>query len=221
MKAMILAAGRGERMRPLTDHTPKPLLKIAGRSLIEYHLRALYDAGVREVIVNVAHLGQRIIDALGDGKAFRLDIVYSDEGGAPLETAGGIIQALPRLGQEPFLIVNADIWTDFPFQSLPEEINGLAHLVMVDNPLHHPNGDFALVDGVLHAEGERKLTYSGIGLYHPTLFAGYPPGKRPLLPLLQNAMLAGNVSGQHYTGRWHDIGTPERLQALNSSLSIR
>lgn len=221
MKAMILAAGRGERMRPLTDNTPKPLLKVAGKPLIEYHLHALHDAGVKEVIVNVAYLGGKIIDALGDGRAYRLNVTYSDEGNTPLETAGGIIHALPQLGHEPFLIVNADIWTDFSFQSLPRQLSSLAHLVMVDNPDHHPQGDFALADGILHAEGEHKLTYSGIGLYHPALFAGCEPGKRPLLPLLQKAMRAGKVSGQHFTGRWLDIGTPERLQALNSLLVSR
>lgn len=221
MKAMILAAGRGERMRPLTDVTPKPLLKVAGEPLIECHLRALRDAGIREIVINVAYLGQKIIDALGDGRTFHLNIGYSNEGETPLETAGGIIQALPQLGHEPFLVVNADIWTDFPFQSLPRQINGLAHLVMVDNPVHHPKGDFALIDGALHAEGTRKLTYSGIGLYHPELFAGCTPGKRPLLPLLQKAMRAGQVSGQHFTGRWSDIGTPERLHALNALLTAR
>lgn len=221
MKAMILAAGRGERMRPLTDDTPKPLLKVAGRPLIGYHLNSLREAGIREIIVNVAYLGWKIIDALGDGRAFDLRITYSDEGDTPLETAGGIIQALPRLGHEPFLVVNADIWTDFSFQSLPARLNGLAHLVMVDNPEHHPQGDFALTDGTLHTEGKPKLTYSGMGLYHPDLFAGCAPGKRPLLPLLQKAMRAGKVSGQHFTGRWLDIGTPERLQVLNAKLISR
>lgn len=221
MKAMILAAGRGERMRPLTEQTPKPLLVAGGKSLIAYHLHALSEAGIREVIINIAYLGKKIIAALGDGRAFNLKITYSDEGETPLETAGGIIHALPGLGNEPFLLVNADIWTDFPFQSLHRRLGGLAHLVMVDNPDHHPQGDFALVDGVLHAEGARKLTYSGIGLYHPALFAGYPPGKRPLLPLLQNAMREGKVSGQHYSGRWLDIGTPGRLNTLNALLATR
>ncbi|HEX7026664.1 MAG TPA: nucleotidyltransferase family protein [Gammaproteobacteria bacterium] len=221
MKAMILAAGRGERMRPLTTNIPKPLLKVAGIPLIVHHLHALHDAGIREVVVNVAYLGQKIISALGDGSAFDLNIAYSHEGETPLETAGGIIQALPQLGHEPFLVVNADIWTDFPFRSLPGQIDGLAHLVMVDNPAHHPRGDFRLADGLLHTEGESKLTYSGIGLYHPALFADCEPGKRPLLPLLQKAMHDSLVSGQHFTGRWYDIGTPERLEALNSLLTTR
>lgn len=221
MKAMILAAGRGERMRPLTDDAPKPLLEVAGRPLIEYHLSSLSESGIREVIVNVAYLGWKIIDALGDGHTFGLEITYSDEGDTPLETAGGIIHALPRLGREPFLVINADIWTDFPFQSLPARLDGLAHLVMVDNPNHHPKGDFALTGGALRSEGEPRLTYSGMGLYHPDFFAGYVPGKRPLLPLLQKAMRAGKVSGQHFTGCWLDIGTPERLQALNAKLTSR
>lgn len=221
MKAMILAAGRGERMRPLTDDTPKPLLKVAGRPLIEYHLVSLCKSGIREVIVNVAYLGWKIIDTLGDGRTFDLKITYSDEGDTPLETAGGIIHALPRLGHEPFLLVNADIWTDFSFRSLPLRLDGLAHLVMVNNPDHHPQGDFALTGGDLSTEGEPRLTYSGIGIYHPDLFAGYAPGKRPLLPILQKAMRAGKVSGQHFTGRWLDIGTPERLQALNARLISR
>lgn len=221
MKAMVLAAGRGERMRPLTEVTPKPLLKAGGEALIERHLHALQAAGIREVIINIAYLGKKIVDALGDGRAFGLKVTYSDEGEAPLEAAGGIVHALPQLGHEPFLIVNADIWTDFPFQSLPERLNGLAHLVMVDNPDHHPCGDFALNNGVLRLDGLRKLTYSGIGLYHPAMFQGYAPGKRPLLPLLQKAMRTTSVSGQHYTGRWLDIGTPERLQALDSLLVSR
>lgn len=221
MKAMLLAAGRGERMRPLTDDTPKPLLKVAGRPLIEHHLNSLHKSGIREIIVNVAYLGWKIIDALSDGRAYGLEITYSDEGDTPLETAGGIIHALPRLGREPFLVVNADIWTDFSFQSLPAHLDGLAHLVMVDNPDHHPKGDFALTGNALLSEGEPRLTYSGMGLYHPDFFAGYAPGKRPLLPLLQKAMRAGKVSGQHFTGRWLDIGTPERLQTLNATLTSR
>jgi MurNAc alpha-1-phosphate uridylyltransferase len=219
MKAMILAAGRGERMRPLTDQTPKPLLEVGGKALIEYHLSALQQAGVREVIINHAWLGEQIEARLGTGERYGLEIQYSPEVPVALETAGGIIQALPRLGNEPFIVVNGDIWCDYPLQQLPEQLDDLAHLVMVDNPLHNPQGDFCLANGRLQAEGQSKLTYSGIGVYHPRLFAGLETGIRPLAPLLKNAMAKGLVSGEHYRGCWLDIGTPERLHELDTELN--
>lgn len=219
MKAMILAAGRGERMRPLTDHTPKPLLEVGGKALIEYHLTALQQAGIKDVIINHAWLGKHIEARLGTGERYGLRIHYSPEVPHALETAGGIVQALPRLGAEPFIVVNGDIWCDYPMQQLPDQLDGLAHLVMVVNPPHNPQGDFCLAEnGQLQTEGQRKLTYSGIGVYHPRLFAGLEPGIRPLAPLLKTAMAKGLVSGEHYQGRWLDIGTPERLRELDAEL---
>jgi N-acetyl-alpha-D-muramate 1-phosphate uridylyltransferase len=217
MKAMILAAGRGERMRPLTDNTPKPLLRVGGDYLIEYHLRALAKAGFETVVINHAHLGEQIEEALGDGSRYGLSITYSPEGSA-LETGGGIFHALPLLGEEPFLVVNGDIWTDFPLERLKIQSLQLAHLVLVDNPPQHTKGDFALQEGrVSETEGDR-FTFSGIGIYRPELFAGCKPGAFPLAPILRRAMAAGQVSGEHYQGRWYDIGTPERLAQLDQLL---
>ncbi|MDX1824376.1 MAG: nucleotidyltransferase family protein [Thiohalomonadales bacterium] len=221
MKAMILAAGRGERMRPLTDHIPKPLLEVGGKALIEYHLLALQQSGIKDVIINHAWLGEQIEARLGSGDQYSLRIQYSPEVPAALETAGGIIQALPQLGQEPFIVINGDIWCDYPIQKLPNQLEGLAYLVMVSNPSHNPQGDFYLAsDGKLRVEGKPKLTYSGIGVYHPRLFAGLEPGVRPLAPLLKTAMTAGLVSGEHYDGRWWDIGTPQRLRELDATLKV-
>ena len=221
MRAMVLAAGRGERMRPLTDRTPKPLLEVGGKALIEYHIAALQQAGVNDVVINHAWLGEQIESRLGNGDRYGLRIEYSPEIPEALETAGGIIQALARLGTEPFIVINGDIWCDYPLQRLPHHPDGLAYLVMVDNPLHNPQGDFCLNNGSLQAEGESKLTYSGIGVYHPQLFAGLERGIRPLAPLLRNAMAAGQVSGEHYPGRWYDIGTPERLAELDLQLKTQ
>ena len=215
MKAMLLAAGRGERMRPLTDDTPKPLLRIGGQMLIEHHIHALAQAGITELVINHAHLGEQIISALGDGDAHGVSIQYSPETGSALETGGGIFNALPLLGEKPFLVVNADIWTDFAFDTLPESPDGLAHLVMVDNPEHHPDGDFSLSNGQLSQRGPAMLTFSGIGVYQPALFNGCQAGAFPLGPLLRTAMEEEQVSGEQYTGRWYDIGTPERLAAVN------
>ena len=219
MKAMILAAGRGERMRPLTDHIPKPLLEVGGKALIEHHLLALQQSGIKDVIINHAWLGEQIEARLGNGDQYGLRIQYSPEVPAALETAGGIVQALPRLGMEPFIVINGDIWCDYPIQKLPYQLEGLAYLVMVSNPPHNPQGDFYLAsDGQLQVEGQPKLTYSGIGVYHPRLFAGLEPGVRPLAPLLKSAMAEGLVSGEHYEGRWWDIGTPQRLHELDATL---
>lgn len=218
---MILAAGRGERMRPLTDHTPKPLLEAGGRRLIEYHLKALARAGFTDIVVNHAHLGVRIEQALGDGSRHGVRIAYSPEGDKALETGGGIFHALPLLGDEPFLVVNGDVWTDYPFARLPHEPQGLAHLVLVDNPPHHPQGDFALTGSRVTSDGPARLTFSGIGVYRPELFAGCEPGVFPLAPLLRRAMEAGQVTGEHYRGRWLDIGTPQRLEELDRELRGR
>jgi N-acetyl-alpha-D-muramate 1-phosphate uridylyltransferase len=221
MKAMILAAGRGERMRPLTDHTPKPLLEAGGKSLIEHHLLNLKRAGIREIIINLAWLGQRVRDRLGDGKSYGLNIQYSDESGSALETAGGIIHALPLLGKEAFLVINGDIWTDYSLMDLAIGNDALAHLVMIDNPPHHPQGDFALHGNRLQLQGGPKLTYSGIGVYRPALFASYAPGKRALLEVLQAGIAQHKIEGEHYRGRWSDIGTPERLQELQRELAAK
>jgi MurNAc alpha-1-phosphate uridylyltransferase len=218
MKAMILAAGRGERMRPLTDDTPKSLLRIGGQTLIEHHIHAMVEAGITELVINHAHLGEQIVTALGDGDAYGVQIRYSAETGAALETGGGIFNALPLLGDAPFLVVNADIWTDFAFDSLPESPHGLAHLVMVDNPDQHPDGDFSLANDRLSQHGPAMLTFSGIGVYQPELFSDCRAGVFPLGPLVRQAMDRELVSGEHYTGRWFDIGTPERLTAVNDAV---
>jgi len=215
MRAMILAAGRGERMRPLTDDTPKPLLRIGGQTLIERHVHGLAQAGINELVINHAHLGEQIVRALGDGGAYGVSIRYSPEGDAALETGGGIHNALPLLGDAPFIVVNADIWTDYAFDKLPQEPAGLAHLVMVDNPGHHPDGDFSLSCGQLSPQGPNMLTFSGIGVYRPGLFDGCSAGAFPLAPLLRAAMERDAVSGEHFAGRWFDIGSPERLAAVN------
>ncbi len=218
MKAMILAAGRGERMRPLTDHTPKPLLPVGKRSLIEHLMAALADAGFRNLVINHAHLGDKIVAALGDGRNHGVRIAYSPEPEGALETGGGIFKALPLLGEGPFLVVNGDIWTDYPFSRLPRQLTGLAHLVLVDNPTHHPNGDFGLEGTTVVAESARKLTFSGIGIYSPALFASCEPGRFPLAPLLRAAMARGAVTGEHYRGVWSDVGTPARLQAIDATV---
>jgi len=222
MKAMILAAGRGERMRPLTDSTPKPLLRVAGHSLIEYHLLHLAQAGITEVVINLAWLGEQIESALGNGQAYGLAIEYVNEGPQALETGGGIFNALPLLGSEPFLVINADIWTDYPLQQLPGSLTGLAHLVLVDNPAHHPQGDFAInATGHAVAEAAHKYTYSGIGMYSAELFSACEPGVFLLAPLLRNAMATQQVTAEHYRGHWSDIGTIERLQQLEKVLQLQ
>lgn len=211
MKAMILAAGKGERLRPLTLHTPKPLVRAGGVPLIEYHLRALVEAGFDELVINHAWLGEQIEAHLGDGAALGVHIRYSPEG-EPLETGGGIHRALPLLGDEPFLVVNGDIWTDYDFHRLKAPMTGLAHLVLVDNPAHHPAGDFSLSNGrVQETVGEAALTYSGIAVLSPRLFEGCQPGAFKLAPLLRQAIAEGQVSGEHFNGCWIDVGTHERL----------
>ncbi len=219
MKAMLLAAGRGMRMRPLTDQTPKPLLLVGGKPLIAWHLAALARAGVREVIVNLSWLGAQIRAALGDGQQFGLQIRYSEEGSPPLETGGGIFRALPLLGPAPFLVVNADTFTDIDVSALRLTQAADARLVLVPNPPEHPQGDFGLDGEAVTDRDPRPFTYSGIGLFNPALFAGCSAGPFRLLPLLQRAIAAGRLQGQRHDGLWRDIGTPERLAAVNQELA--
>lgn len=221
MKAMILAAGRGERMRPLTDDIPKPLLKVAEDYLIAHHIRSLVVAGISEIVINHAWLGAQIEQAIGDGQRYGAQIEYSAEGDVGLETAGGIKRALPLLGSEPFIVINGDVWSDYPFSTLPVVPAGLAHLVLVDNPPFHPAGDFVLQDGDVCSEGAQKLTFSGIGVYRSELFDDIPEGAFPLAPLLRQAMVDGGVTGEHYCGDWVDVGTPERFNELNHLLSTK
>lgn len=217
MKAMILAAGLGTRMRPLTDHTPKPLLAAGGKSLIEWHIERLQQAGFRELVINTAWLGEKIEAALGDGSRYGVSIQWSREG-TPLETAGGIRRALPLLGDAPFAVINGDIWTDFDFARLRAPA-GLAHLVLVTNPEHHPNGDFGLDSaGLVRDNGKPKLTFSGIGVYRPELFQELADGEAKLAPLLRAAMSHDAVSGEYFAGAWWDIGTPQRLEQLDAYL---
>lgn len=218
MKAMILAAGRGERMRPHTDSMPKPLLQAGGRCLIEYHLFALARSGVTDIVINHAHLGELIESRLGDGSRYGVRIAYSPEGESGLETGGGIFRALPLLGAAPFIVVNADVWTDYPFARLPREPAALAHLVLAPNPPHHPAGDFALAGSRAVNESSERYTYTGIGVYRHEFFAGCAPGTFPLAPLLRAAAARAQVSAELYEGAWMDIGTPERLQELDRQL---
>jgi N-acetyl-alpha-D-muramate 1-phosphate uridylyltransferase len=219
MKVMILAAGRGERMRPLTDTLPKPLLPVAGKPLIVYHLEALARAGVRDVVINLSWLGDRIRDSLGDGARYGVRIVYSDEGPVALETAGGIFNALPLLAPGAFLVVNGDVWTDIDFSRLALEPDAHARIVLVPNPPQHARGDFGL-DGELVVERDTdRFTYSGVGMYRPEFFAGCNPGKFKLLPLLQRAIAARRLRGQLHRGDWSDVGSPERLADLEKRVS--
>ena len=231
MKALIFAAGLGERMRPLTGHTPKPLLEAGGKPLIAWHLEKLAAVGVDEVVINTSWLAERFPSTLGDGRRWNLGIRYSYEGPVPLETGGGMQHALSLLGDSPFIAVNGDIWTDYDFGLLPREPRGDAHLVMVDNPSHNPLGDFRLQgDGRLQSDGEPRLTFSGIGLYRPSLLddwrqvigdaqgAAETPPRFKLAPLLRRAMTAQRASGEHHPGRWTDVGTPQRLAQLDQEL---
>ena len=214
---MILAAGRGERMRPLTDKTPKPLLQVGGKYLIQYHLEALASAGFEKVVINHCWLGAQIVETLGDGRRFGLEILYSEEREA-LETGGGIFQALPFFDSQPFCVLNGDIWTDFDFSALPETTGNQAHLVMIENPQHHPGGDFSLDKDRLLPDGPNMKTFSGIGVYKADLFSNCKSGRFPLAPLLRQAMIAGLVSGEVYSGLWFDVGTPERLLEIEKSV---
>ncbi len=229
--ALIFAAGLGERMRPLTDRTPKPLLPVHGKPLIEWHLEKLALAGVHYVVINTSHLAEQFPDMLGDGSRWGLRIRYAYEGPTPLETGGGMLNAQSLLGDEPFIAVNGDIWTDADFGALPHEPAGLAHLLLVDNPPQHPDGDFALdPHGVVHDKGNARLTFSGIGVYRHELLRDWrmvigdsagselKPPRFKLTPLLRAAMAKGHVSGSHHRGDWTDVGTPQRLAQLEEKL---
>lgn len=216
---MILAAGRGERMRPLTNNTPKPLLKAAGKSLIVRTIEQLVSAGFSDLVINYAYLGKQIEMALGDGSQFGAKIRYSPEGENGLETAGGIIHALPMMDDKPFLVVNGDVATNFPFQKLKNQPVDLAHLVLVQNPEHHKLGDFYIDDSqYLSISNTPRFTFSGIGLYSPQFFRNAPKNSKKLAPLLRDAMLGNRVTGELFEGFWMDIGTPERLYSFESIL---
>ncbi|BCT92848.1 mannose-1-phosphate guanylyltransferase [Lysobacter helvus] len=234
MKALVLAAGLGERMRPLTNTTPKPLLEAGGKPLIAWHLEKLAAMGIVDVVVNTSWLAARFPDVLGDGSRWGVRLHYSYEGATPLETGGGLFNALTLLGDAPFLAVNGDVWTDFDFARLPSEPRGEAHLVLVDNPPQHPNGDFALrADGTVASDGEARLTFAGIGVYRPSLFDGWrgivgnvpgvdeTPPRFKLAPLLRHAMGRNAIDGTHHRGAWTDVGTPQRLAELDASLNAR
>jgi MurNAc alpha-1-phosphate uridylyltransferase len=231
MKALVFAAGLGERMRPLTDTTPKPLLQAGGKPLIAWHLEKLAAIGVREVVVNTSWLAGQFPAALGDGSHWGLRLHFVHEGAVPLETGGGMLNALPLLGDAPFLLVNGDIWTDYDFALLPRDPPGLAHLVMVDRPAYATHGDFALgARGLVREDGPQRLTYSGIGVYRPGLLEDWREhagafeihGGKPkfrLAPILRAHMAEGGIGGEHHRGRWTDVGTPQRLAALDAELA--
>jgi len=219
MKAMILAAGRGERMRPLSDAVPKPLLPAAGRPLIEYLIESLARANYRDLVVNHSYLGAAVEQTLGDGSRYGVRIRYSPESEGALGTGGAIERALPLLG-DAFVVVNGDVWTDYPFERLTPPPD-LAHLILIDNPAHHPQGDFALERGRVLDHGEPRLTFAGIGVYRAALFSGCAPGRFPLAPLLRQAIRQGRASGEHYRGCWLDVGTPQRLRQLEELLDKR
>jgi N-acetyl-alpha-D-muramate 1-phosphate uridylyltransferase len=219
---MVLAAGRGERMRPITDTLPKPLVPVAGKPLIAYHLERLAAAGFREVVVNLSWLGERIRAALGDGSAYGLSISYSDEGPAPLETGGGIFKALPLLGPGPFLVVNGDTWSDIDYGRLAlDEGSADGRIVLVPNPTHNLRGDFGVEGDVVVDREVDRFTYSGVGVYAPEFFTGCSPGTFPMLPLLKRAIAARLLRGEVHHGKWYDVGTPERLAALDAEVRAR
>lgn len=230
MHAMILAAGRGERMRPLTDKTPKAMLEVNGQPLIQYHVENLVQSGIVDIVINHAVFGDQIEDHLGDGHIYSARIVYSAEGDEPMDTAGGIVKALPLLGDEPFVTVNADLWTDFSFQQLSDlcrdrsdedRSNRLAHIILVDNPAHNLQGDFSLSGDRVLNEGATMLTFSGISIFRTEFFEDCPSGNAPLTPMIRQAAAQGRVTGSHYQGEWRDIGTPEQLQALRQSFEYK
>ncbi len=218
MRAMILAAGRGERMRPLTVDLPKPMLPVSGKPLLQYHVEALARAGFTELVINHARSGERIEAWFADGAAYGVNIRYSAEGDHPLGTGGGIKRALPLLGDDPFLVVNGDTWTDFPHETLKPALSGQARLVLVPNPAHHPQGDFALQESKVTDTGEPKYTFSGIGVYHPGLFRSVTDPVFALAPVLRRAMESRQVTGELYRGRWFDVGTPARLAEVEDYL---
>jgi len=222
MKVIILSAGRGERLKPLSDHTPKPLLRAGKHRIIEYTIQSLVKAGFTDLVINTAHLPEQFPAALADGSRYGATISYSPELQGGLETAGGIINALPLLGDEPFLVVNGDIWTDYPFEQLRNfklDKSKLGHLILVNNPEHHPNGDFSLLSGLVSQQSGEKYTFSGIAIYHPELFADLKPERLALKPVLLQAIEQQHLSGEHYQGQWSDIGTIERLEQLVTQLA--
>lgn len=234
MKALIFAAGKGERMRPLTNHTPKPLLVVGGKRLIEWHIEKLATAGIRDIVINTSWLAECFEPALGDGARWNVSLHYSYEGSEPLETGGGMLQALKIIGDETFIAVNGDIWSDVNYSRLPQVVSVSAHLVLVDNPAHNPKGDFVLnPSGHVQSDGDDKLTFSGIGIYQPALFENWraiigqtkgadeTPPRFKLAPLLRHAMHQAQVTGIHHAGNWADVGTPERLEELNRQLSAQ
>lgn len=230
MRAMIFAAGRGERMRPLTAHTPKPLLVAGGKPLIAWHLARLASRGVVDVVINVSWLAERFAPVLGDGSAFGLRLHYVMEGDTPLETGGGMLHALPLLGDTPFIGISGDVWSDYDLARLPSEPDGEAHLVLVDNPPHHPGGDFELAGSRVRDSGDARLTFAGIGVYRPSLLSGWrevigaapgaddTPPRFKLAAILRAAMSGDLVGGEHHRGVWTDVGTPERLAELDARL---
>jgi MurNAc alpha-1-phosphate uridylyltransferase len=225
VKAMVLAAGRGERMRPLTDGLPKPLLRLKGAALIEHPLRALAAAGVAEVVINLGYRGAQLRDHLGDGSRYGLSIAYSDEGDPPLETGGGILHALPLLGSAPFVLINSDVYSDYPIAWLVQRARvlaprTLAHLVLVPNPPHNPKGDFSMKGEIVGNDVNAPYTFSGLSVHRPELFAGCKPGRFPMLPLWRAAVEQGRVTGELYRGRWSDVGTPQRLSELEAALTL-
>lgn len=219
MKCMLLAAGLGKRLRPLTDKIPKPLVNVAGKPLIDYHLENLKSAGFKEIVINVSHLGEMIEDYLGDGSQFDLTIQYSQEGKHPLETAGGIIHALPLLGDKPFLVLNADIWCNHSLSFANLSKQKLAHLVLIDNPAHNQDGDFTYEFGKIYNTGNNRLTFSGMGIYDSKFFKGMAAEKCALAPLLRDAIDQQLVSAEYFTGKWFDIGTKERLTEAQNYIS--
>lgn len=221
VRAMVLAAGRGERMRPITDTIPKPLVTVAGKPLIGYHLERLARAGIKDVVINLSWLGERIRAALGDGRDYGLSIAYSEEGPVPLETGGGIFRALPLLGGGPFLVVNGDTWSDIDYGHLALEDGAYGRLVLVRNPTHNSRGDFGLEGDVVVERDVDRFTYSGVGVYRPEFFAGCSPGRFPMLPLLKRAIGARLLRGELHRGEWCDVGTPERLASLDAEVRTR
>ncbi len=222
MKAMILAAGRGERMRPLTDHTPKPLLKVGEHRLIEYQLHRLVSIGIREVVINISYLSEQILEALGDGQHYGLKIQYSVEKPSPLETGGGIFQALEQnlLDEEPFILLSGDVWSELPLQALPQRLEGDAHLILVDNPLFHPEGDFGLKNGFVTSLAP-KLTYANIAVINPQIFKNSKPGCFKLGPMLHESAERNLITGEHYRGPWFNLGTLKELEELEKFLEVK
>ncbi len=213
MRGMILAAGRGVRMGALTEKTPKPLLKVAGKYLIEYSIASLIKRGVRDIVINICYHAEQIKNALGDGSRYGANFYYSEEKEA-LETGGGIFQALPLLGDQPFIVLSSDVITDYPLQHLSSDVSQLAHLILVDNPVYHPRGDFCLRDSTIYCAEQNEFTFANVGIYRPEIFANCQAGKFRLGDLLKEAVKKSQVTGEYYQGVWHNVGTPEDLSLV-------